>query len=57
MKEGFGALHPQPCWTDHDEMSLLRSFSTRVARVAINMALLTELFAAPAAHLLCERCE
>jgi hypothetical protein len=48
-------LAPQTscCWTDHKDMSLLRSCSTRVARLAINMALLTELLAAPATILRC----
>ena len=45
MKEGFGALHPPPCLTDHAEMSLLRSFSTRAAHETLNMALPGELFA------------
>ena len=39
-------------WPSESEyMPLLRSLAGRVARVAINMALLTELFAAPAAPL------
>ena len=37
-------------WPSESEyMPLLRSLAARAARVAINMALLTELFAAPAA--------
>jgi hypothetical protein len=39
-------------WPSEGEyMPLLRSLADRAARVAINMALLTELFAAPAAPL------
>ena len=52
MNEGFGTQ--TPCrWTNHEDVSLLRSCSTRVARVAINIALLTELLAAPATILRC----
>ena len=55
MNEGFGT-HSPCCWTDHEDMSLLGSWSIRVARVAINISLLTELLAAPAALLLREKC-
>ena len=45
MNGGFGPSDPRSRSTNDEDMVLLRSFPTRVACVAINMALPTELLA------------
>src|ERR1043166_10238872 len=47
MNRDFGPPDLRQCPSGHEHMPLLRSLPDPVARVAIDMALLTELYASP----------